>query len=265
MQPAVTDVQISVSASNNITVNVVPKERLPPIFIGECLIVYAILHDKSPSSSPQEGKILLTGDLLGAKVEHKMKFPIKPAVKKETASQVSTIHHLAAKKLIKELELDGEKKAEIIQLSCDSNVISSQTAFIAIDQDRKQAVKGSLHSWDLIPREEEEFMLMRHPMTFYSGHQKSLACSYDIQHVSTRCRSSSPEPASRCRSVERSSDIHLESYRSAPMSFRSAPKCQSLSPGRTSTKRCKSVNAGQSLEEANNFFGGESKTWFSIC
>ena len=160
MQPAVTDVQISVSASNNITVNVVPKEKLPPIFIGECLIVYAILHDKSPSSSPQEGKILLTGDLLGAKVEHKMKFPIKPAVKKETASQVSTIHHLAAKKLIKELELDGGKKAEIIQLSCDSNVISSQTAFIAIDQDRKQAVKGSLHSWDLMPQEEEQFMLM---------------------------------------------------------------------------------------------------------
>ncbi|XP_046843087.1 von Willebrand factor A domain-containing protein 5A-like [Xenia sp. Carnegie-2017] len=129
------------------------KERLPRIF-GECLIVYAILHDKSPSSSPQEGKILLTGDLLGAKVEHKMKFPIKPAVKKETASQVSTIHHLAAKKLIKELELDGGKKAEMIQLSCDSNVISSQTAFIAVDQDRKQAVKGSLHSWDLIPRGE---------------------------------------------------------------------------------------------------------------
>ena len=258
MQPAVTDVQISVSASNNITVNVVPKEKLPPIFIGECLIVYAILHDKSPSSSPQEGKILLSGDLLGAKVEHKLKFPIKPAVKKETASQVSTIHHLAAKKLIKELELDGGKKAEIIQLSCDSNVISSQTAFIAIDQDRKQAVKGSLHSWDLIPREEEEFMLMRRPMTFYSGHQKSLACSYDIRRESTRCRSSSPEPASRCRIFEGSSDIHLES-------FTPALKCQSLSPGRTRTSRCKSVNAGQSLEEANNFFGGEYKTWFSIC
>ncbi|XP_046842450.1 von Willebrand factor A domain-containing protein 5A-like [Xenia sp. Carnegie-2017] len=159
MQPSVTDVQISVTVSNNITVNVVPKEKLPPIFIGECLIVYAILHDKSTSSSPQEGKILLSGDLLAAKVEHKMNFPIKPAVKKETASQVSTIHHLAAKKLIKELELDGGKKAEIIQLSCDSNVISSQTAFIAIDQDRKQAVKGSLHSWDLMPQEEEEFML----------------------------------------------------------------------------------------------------------
>ncbi|XP_046843080.1 von Willebrand factor A domain-containing protein 5A-like [Xenia sp. Carnegie-2017] len=153
-------IQLVEKNSNNSRCFSLFQRKLPPIFIGECLIVYAILHDKSPSSSPQEGKILLTGDLLGAKVEHKMKFPIKPAVKKETASQVSTIHHLAAKKLIKELELDGGKKAEIIQLSCDSNVISSQTAFIAIDQDRKQAVKGSLHSWDLMPRWEEEFMLM---------------------------------------------------------------------------------------------------------
>ncbi|XP_046842404.1 von Willebrand factor A domain-containing protein 5A-like [Xenia sp. Carnegie-2017] len=188
MQPAVTDVQISVTVSENITVNVVPKEKLPPIFIGECLIVYAILHDKSPSSSPQEGKILLSGDLLGAKVEHKMKFPIKPAVKKETASQVSTIHHLAAKKLIKELELDGGKKAEIIQLSCDSNVISSQTAFIAIDEDRKQAVKGSLHSWDLMPQEEEEFMLMS--LMTYSASSNS----DEIASCATRGRSLSPDP-----------------------------------------------------------------------
>ncbi|XP_046842401.1 von Willebrand factor A domain-containing protein 5A-like isoform X2 [Xenia sp. Carnegie-2017] len=294
MQPAVTDVQISVSASNNITVNVVPKEKLSPIFIGECLIVYAILHDKSPSSSPQEGKILLTGDLLGAKVEHKMKFPIKPAVKKETASQVSTIHHLAAKKLIKELELDGGKKAEIIQLSCDSNVISSQTAFIAIDQDRKQAVKGSLHSWDLMPRWEEEFMLMT-PVAcaFAKKSARSDRHSMNDMHLTFGRRSSRsafipqglpPEPARPLSRKNATVCRSLESDRN----YRLATRCKSLSndyrkhkvsqercstankiledtkfggyipppPIQTFTKMCKSATVSQSLVGANNFYGG---------
>ncbi|XP_046842399.1 von Willebrand factor A domain-containing protein 5A-like [Xenia sp. Carnegie-2017] len=249
MQPSVTDVQISVTVSENITVNVVPKERLPPIFIGECLIVYAILHDKSPSSSPQEGKILLSGDLLGAKVEHKMKFPIKPAVKKETASQVSTIHHLAAKKWIKELELDGGKKAEIIQLSCDSNVISSQTAFIAIDQDRKQAVKGSLHSWDLIPHEEEEFMLMS-SMPCYR------ACSSDRNYRFVR--GIHTKSATRCQSLSNdyeSVDVY-DIFQDSDEIASCATRGRSLSPDPILFKMCKSADETLSLEGANSFFGG---------
>jgi hypothetical protein len=86
-----------------------------------------------------------------------MKFQVPAAVTREHMLQVSTIHHLAAKKLIKEMELDlesGQMNSYIIQLSCDSNVISSQTAFIAIDEERKEAVKGSLETWDILPDDE---------------------------------------------------------------------------------------------------------------
>ena len=156
MQPAVVNSQVSYTVPDGVTVTVVPKASLPVIFIGERLIVYAIVHQSSPPPEAQEGSIRLTGDLLGAKVEHNMKFQVPLAVTKENVLQVSTIHHLAAKKLIKEMELDLDGSTEIIKLSCDSNVISSQTAFIAIDEERKEAVKDSLETWDILPDDEDE-------------------------------------------------------------------------------------------------------------
>ncbi|CAB4037223.1 Hypothetical predicted protein [Paramuricea clavata] len=157
MQPAVTNTKVSYTVPDGVTVTAVPKSSLPAIFIGERLIVYAILHQSSPPTEVQEGSICLSGDLLGAKVEHNMKFQVPAAVTKEHMLQVSTIHHLAAKKLIKEMELDlgsGRTNSYIIQLSCDANVISSQTAFIAIDEKRKEAVKGNLETWDILPDDE---------------------------------------------------------------------------------------------------------------
>ncbi|CAB4007679.1 Hypothetical predicted protein [Paramuricea clavata] len=164
MQPAVTNTNVSYTVPDGVTVTAVPKSSLPAIFIGERLIVYAILRQSSPPSKAQKGSICLSGDLLGAKVKHKMKFQIPLAVTKENMLQVSTIHHLAAKKLIKEIELDFESRyglmnTEIIQLSCDSNVISSQTAFIAIDEERKEAVKGSLETWNILPDIEEDLSM----------------------------------------------------------------------------------------------------------
>ena len=153
IQPAVTSTQISYAMPEGVSVKSAPRS-VPSIFVGERLIVYAILdHQSSPLTEPQEGSICLSGDLLGAKVEHNMKFQVPVSVRKESESQVSTIHHLAAKKLIKEMELHsnrGNSNAELIQLSCDSNVICSQTAFIAIDEQRKEPVKGSVENWDIL-------------------------------------------------------------------------------------------------------------------
>ena len=159
MQPAVTNTQISYPVPEGVTVTSAPKGSVPPIFIGERMIVYAILHQSSLLAEPQEGSIRLSGDLLGATVEHNLKFQVPVSVTKESLSQVSTIHHLAAKKLIKEMELhagSGNNDAELIQLSCDSNVICSRTAFIAIDEERKEAVKGSLETWDILADVEYE-------------------------------------------------------------------------------------------------------------
>ena len=161
MQPAVTDTQISYTVPNGVTATSAP-DSVPSIFVGERMIVYGILRPSSSLTEPQEGSIRLSGDLLGAKIEHNMKFQVPVSVTKESASQVSTIHHLAAKKLIKEMELNTSSRknnAELIQLSCNSNVICSQTAFIAIDEERKEAVKGSLETWDILADEDDEALL----------------------------------------------------------------------------------------------------------
>ena len=158
MQPAVTDTQISYTVPNGVTATSAP-DSVPSIFVGERMIVYGILRPSSSLTEPQEGSIRLSGDLLGAKIEHNMKFQVPVSVAKESASQVSTIHHLAAKKLIKEMELNTSSRknnAELIQLSCNSNVICSQTAFIAIDEERKEAVKGSVETWDILADEDDE-------------------------------------------------------------------------------------------------------------
>ena len=185
MQPAVINTQVSYSLPDDVTLTAIPKDSLPAIFIEERLIVYAILHQNSSPVETQEGSICLTGELLGAKVEHNMKFKVPPAVTKENMSQVSTIHHLAAKKLIKEMELNeesrfGQRNEEIIKLSCDSSVTSSQTAFIAIDEERKEAVKGSLETWDILPDELDMFCCMA-PMSAArksSAKKKSLGISF---------------------------------------------------------------------------------------
>ena len=159
MQPVVTNTQISYTVPEGVTVTSAPNGSVPPIFIGERMIVYAILHQSSLLAEPQEGSICLSGDLLGAKFEHNLKFRVPVSVTKESVSQVSTIHHLAAKKLVKEMELhagSGNNDAELIQLSCDSNVICSGTAFIAVDEERKEAVKGSLETWDILADVDNE-------------------------------------------------------------------------------------------------------------
>ena len=160
------------STPAGVTVAPVRKSSLPAIFIGERFIVYATLHHSLPPADIQEGTVCLSGDLLGSKVEHNMKFNAPLAVRKDNMSQVSTIHHLAAKRSIKEMELSNDSSPGMIRLSCDSNVISSQTAFIAIDEERKEAVKGSLQTWDILSVEGDV-------MTFWPG------TSFDLVWLST--------------------------------------------------------------------------------
>ena len=190
MQPAVTDTQISYTVPNGVTATSAP-DSVPSIFVGERMIVYGILRPSSSLSEPQEGSIRLSGDLLGAKIEHNMKFQVPVSVAKERASQVSTIHHLAAKKLIKEMELNTSSRknnAELIQLSCNSNVICSQTAFIAIDEERKEAVKGSVETWDILADEDDEAL----QLCFGNVQPQSLTAS--APHMYAKA---APPPAAR--------------------------------------------------------------------
>ena len=153
LQPAVTGVKVHFSLPFGYTAKVVP-EQVPPIFFGERTIVYGILQKNMLAKvvSGSKGTVTLEGELLGEKMKHVLEFEVP----EEGAGQpqlVPTIHHLAGKALIKGLQNEesvGAKKAEIVKLSCECSVISKHTAFIAINEDQKEPVKGSLQTWDVV-------------------------------------------------------------------------------------------------------------------
>ena len=152
MQPAVTGAEVKFSLPSGFRVQRAP-ENVPPIFVGERTAIYGLLNQNlvgKPELSV-EGSISLSGDLLGGKIEHKLNCKIPVPVPRDDRS-VTTIHHLAGKRLIKEMESDERwrsRKDEIIKLSCDSKVMSSFTSFIAIDEDLEKPVKGSMEIWDI--------------------------------------------------------------------------------------------------------------------
>ena len=135
-------------------------QNLPPVYNGEKMVVYGVL---TPKGSPQDreitGKAILKGQILGKKIEHSVPFTFNPA----TSSHPSllTIHHLAAKALIKDWQEQGKSKEEIVKLSVDSSVISSHTAFIAVDEENSEPISGAMKTWDVQPHLYSRMILGR--------------------------------------------------------------------------------------------------------
>ena len=123
-------------------------QNLPPVYNGEKMVVYGVL---SPKSTPQDrelsGKAILKGQILGKKMEHSVPFSINPVATRSPS--LPAIHHLAAKALIKDWQDQGTSKEEIVKLSVDSSVISSHTAFIAVDEESSEPVTGAMKTWDV--------------------------------------------------------------------------------------------------------------------
>ena len=152
MQPAVTNARVHFGLPVGYSAKVAPEE-VPPIFFGERTIVYGILQKSLLGKvvSGSRGTVTLEGELLGVKIKHVLEFEV-PGLGAD-AGGVPTIHHLAGKALIKGMQnMESSKKDEIVKLSCECSVISKHTAFIAIDEEQKEPVKGSLQTWDVVAR-----------------------------------------------------------------------------------------------------------------
>ena len=88
------------------------------------------------------------------------------------AQDLPVIHHLAAKDLIKDWESEQKEKKSIVDLSIESCVISSYTAFIAIDEESSEPVSGAMKTYDIRARWHGSNL-----SSLYSG-SDSLSC-YD--------------------------------------------------------------------------------------
>ena len=158
MQPAVTGATVSFDLPPGYSVRHAPA-LVPPIFIGDRTIVYAILESSSEvAASGGQGTVTLEGELQGDTIKHTLELELRPPdVSMALPQTIPTIHHLAGKAFIKDLLLqEGPRvKEEVVKLSCECSVISKHTAFIAIDEEQKEPVKGSLQTWDVVARPED--------------------------------------------------------------------------------------------------------------
>ena len=132
--------------------------NLPPVYRGEKMVVYGNMTPKRPPADNEiTGETILRGKVLGKEVEHSVSFTFNPV----SSSRVSlpTIHHLAAKALIKDWQDEEKSKEEIVKLSVESSVISSHTAFIAVDEENSEPVAGAMKTWDVLAGLDRSYSL----------------------------------------------------------------------------------------------------------
>ena len=145
LQPAVTDVSVQFKVPKEYNVLQSPQ-KLPPIFNGEKLVVYGILKSKS---SPKKNKVdctaVLKGNVLGKSQKHEVPFTLELS----EAPSLATAHHLAAKALITDWENKDNDKKSIVKLSVEASVVSSHTAFIAVDEESSEPIPGAMKTYDI--------------------------------------------------------------------------------------------------------------------
>ena len=127
-------------------------EKIPNIFNGEKTVIYGLLMENSELKGERlKCKATLTGNILGKEFKFDIPFELTEGQSEE---DVSVIHQLAVKRMIQEWQDDEEPceqkhKKEITELSSDASVVSSYTAYIAVDVSQNKPVSGSMQTHEL--------------------------------------------------------------------------------------------------------------------
>ena len=163
LQPSVTDLSIKFDVPSSFKVYQAPEE-VPTLFSGDKVVVYGIMKKrKSASAEPlrvsMNGTATLTGQILSKPIEFKITFEIPPPSDFQSSFGMPIVHHLASKSLICELQ-SGEswmdaattkkQKNKIVNLSIESGVVSSHTAYIALDEGQDKLIEGAIKTWDVV-------------------------------------------------------------------------------------------------------------------
>ncbi|XP_054651119.1 von Willebrand factor A domain-containing protein 5A-like isoform X2 [Dunckerocampus dactyliophorus] len=145
LQPVVEDISVKWDLPKGVSVSVL-SPPLTAIFQGQRSLIYAQLTGQSPEAA--DGCVSVKYRLAGHPYHNQLHFPLQPT--KETGL---TIHRLCARTLIRCLEAqetersreqDETVKTQVVDLSVQSGVSSSFTAFIAVHKASKEAIQGPL-------------------------------------------------------------------------------------------------------------------------
>lgn len=208
LQHGVDDISLSWDLPPRLYAKMLSPEQTV-IFKGQRLIIYAQLAGIIPQGE-SSGAVCLKYSLQGKALENRVTFSLQP---KENAS--FTIHRLAAKSLIQNKDLGSnetseEAKEDVKNISIQSGVLSSFTAFIAINKELNQPVQGPL-AHRVIPR----------PMTYGSSDMcmVSMLCTGKVlQSKSNMPLAFSP------RNAVRGASLSLKSNKKVKMACSSTKK-----------------------------------------
>ena len=158
-----TDISIKFDMPSSFKVYQAPEE-VPTLFSGDKVVVYSIIK-KQKSASDQSlqagvnGTATLKAQIFSKPIEFKITFEIPPPSDFQSSFKMPIVHHLASKALI--CELQGEeswtgaatykqRKKDMVNLSIESGVVSSHTAYIALDEEQGKLIEGAVTTWDIV-------------------------------------------------------------------------------------------------------------------
>uniref|UniRef100_A0A672LY89 von Willebrand factor A domain-containing protein 5A-like n=1 Tax=Sinocyclocheilus grahami TaxID=75366 RepID=A0A672LY89_SINGR len=144
LQPTVLNISVDWTLPDDVTVDTLS----PPInvlFQGQRTLIYAQL--KGESSGGSEGAVTVKYSLKDQPVTNQLHFCLK-----STEETQLSIHRLAARTLIRSLEQKERSgaadvegiRSRMVELSVQAGVSCVHTAFIAVNKDSRQTVKGPL-------------------------------------------------------------------------------------------------------------------------
>ncbi|XP_069038694.1 von Willebrand factor A domain-containing protein 5A-like isoform X2 [Lepisosteus oculatus] len=144
LQPAVREISVRWDVPSGLEVSSL-SPPLKALFQGQRALLYAQLKGQCDHSA--EGSVLLEYKLGDEPYKSKLSFSLKPD--KESGL---TIHRLGARSLLRSLEREereqeGEEEKKAVrkratELSTQSGVVCSHTAFIGVNKENKQPVQG---------------------------------------------------------------------------------------------------------------------------
>ncbi|XP_049914742.1 von Willebrand factor A domain-containing protein 5A-like isoform X7 [Epinephelus moara] len=175
LQPAVADISVKWDVPKGVAVTVL-SPPITALFQGQRSLIYAQLTVKSHLISrifrAAEGCVTVKYSLAGHPSKSQLNFSLKPA--EDTGL---TVHRLAARTLIRSLEMEETRrtrqqnegvKKKVVEHSVQSGVSSVFTAFIAVNKGTGKAIQGPLVRRN-VPTGLRECALFDDNMSYYNS------------------------------------------------------------------------------------------------
>ncbi|XP_057624269.1 von Willebrand factor A domain-containing protein 5A-like [Chionomys nivalis] len=173
LQSVVEDISLSWNLPPNLFAHMLSPEQTV-IFRGQRLIIYTLLVGQIPEEATGEACLKYT--LHGKSYEEKVTFFLQP----KTDDNL-TVHRLAAKSMIQSKDFGFREttlvlRRDVLDISLESGVMSSFTAFVAINKELNEPVQGPLVHRE-IPRPILFGGSSTRPRNSSDGFPKVLPCS----------------------------------------------------------------------------------------